>query len=165
MATERPGLGCRGGCSHRVTSGPLAQPDGPSLVGARSRWCRRCVVSLDRGPWGFRSSSDALARISHKSQFVLAIVRASDRVGGGGLRPPEPERGRGWAPSQGAHEKCLARRGPTADDRLFAGSRRQAAGGEKCGLGWCQSGAKCTLLGTTAAYAIIGAPERSPPFS
>ena len=31
----------------------------------------------------------------------------SDRVGVGGLRPPEPERGRAWAPSQGAHRQCL----------------------------------------------------------
>jgi len=27
----------------------------------------------------------------------------SDRVGGGGLCPPEPERGRVWEPFQGSH--------------------------------------------------------------
>jgi hypothetical protein len=63
-----------------------------------------------------------------------ATARASNRVGVVGLCPTEPWRGRVWAPSQGAHRQCLARRGSAADDRLYVGRRRPTAVGEKCGL-------------------------------
>jgi hypothetical protein len=58
-----------------------------------------------------------------------AAARASIRVGVVGLCPTEPWRGRVWAPSQGAHRQCLARRCSAPDDRLSVG----ATAGSACG--------------------------------
>ena len=48
------------------------------------------------------------ARVQHEGDRVFFAVDDLGqiyRVGGGGLRPPEPERGRVWEPSQGSHHR------------------------------------------------------------
>ena len=52
-----------------------------------------------------------------RSPFKAPITR----VGGGGLRPPEPERGRVWEPFQGSHHPRRRRRASPAGARAREG--------------------------------------------
>jgi len=72
---EREGASVASGCG-----GEGAGPEVPEGGSERGRG----------GGWGAEGRSEP-SQGSH------------DRVGEGGLRPPEPERGRGWEPSQGSH--------------------------------------------------------------
>jgi serine/threonine-protein kinase len=55
----------------------------------------------------FLDEARLAARIQHRNVVApLDVVTVDARVGGGGLRPPEPERGAGRGPSQGPHLDC-----------------------------------------------------------
>ena len=72
------------------------------------------------GAIGYLLALEALARIVRGR----SASRPADRVGGGGLRPPQPERGRAWEPSQGSHDKNAR---PRVKSRAATSSKKGAA--------------------------------------
>src|ERR1019366_6959591 len=109
------------GFAHRSQSagryGEAARSAGAGRVGGRCRGQRQTLS-------GFPSKT-ALAKVgfAHRSQSAGRYgnplrVSIKDRVGEGGLCPPEPERGKVWKPSQGFHQRLEREVGAASGRRV-----------------------------------------------